>query len=260
MTARSCPARRRGCPNIAPRTWLLSRASAVSATSTASTSSSAAKRRSVFSPNWCTGAARLGPRCRRRCTSSCRASDPRRWSAPFAPRSTSATLGRRSSPGSSAAAAPPLACRRCPMDSPSIPRTIDHRRVAQAACIWPMPGALAATGGTGRGRAVVAPRLSGRRGRRGNRPPPETGCAAPCATPPFPFLKTSTISTSRLQSALRPALLGTYLGPDFVTEGRNLILMGKTGSGKTHLAIAIAYRAIQNGFDGAVHHRRRPDR
>jgi hypothetical protein len=44
-------------------------------------------------------------------------------------------------------------------------------------------------------------------------------------------------------------MLGSYLGPDFVTEGRNLILHGKTGRGKTHLAVAIAYRAIQNGFD-----------
>jgi len=64
----------------------------------------------------------------------------------------------------------------------------------------------------------------------------------------FPFLKTVDDFDFTLQSAIRPALLGTYLGADFVTEGRNLILMGKTGRGKTHLAIAIAYRAIQNGF------------
>ena len=44
-------------------------------------------------------------------------------------------------------------------------------------------------------------------------------------------------------------LLGSYLGPDFVTEGRSLILYGKTGRGKTHLAVAIGYRAIQNGFE-----------
>jgi len=64
----------------------------------------------------------------------------------------------------------------------------------------------------------------------------------------FPFLKTVDDFDFSLQSILRPTLLGSYLGPDFVTEGRNLILMGKTGRGKTHLAIAIAYRAIQNGF------------
>ena len=44
-------------------------------------------------------------------------------------------------------------------------------------------------------------------------------------------------------------LLGSYLAPDFVTDGRSLILHGKTGRGKTHLSVAIAYRAIQHGFD-----------
>src|SRR5262249_16485692 len=52
-----------------------------------------------------------------------------------------------------------------------------------------------------------------------------------------------------LQTTLRQSLLGSYLGPDFVTEGRSLILHGKTGRGKTHLAVAIGYRAIQNGFE-----------
>jgi DNA replication protein DnaC len=64
----------------------------------------------------------------------------------------------------------------------------------------------------------------------------------------FPFLKTVDDFDFTQQTAIRPALLGNYLGADFVTEGRNLILMGKTGRGKTHLAVAIAYRAIQNGF------------
>jgi DNA replication protein DnaC len=43
--------------------------------------------------------------------------------------------------------------------------------------------------------------------------------------------------------------LGSALSPDFVTDGRNLIFHGKPGCGKTHLAVAIGYRAIQNGFD-----------
>jgi DNA replication protein DnaC len=51
------------------------------------------------------------------------------------------------------------------------------------------------------------------------------------------------------QSTLRLSLLGSALSPDFVTEGRSLILSGKSGRGKTHLAVAIAYRAIQNGFE-----------
>src|SRR5437660_8130011 len=63
----------------------------------------------------------------------------------------------------------------------------------------------------------------------------------------FPFFKTIDEFDFSLQSTLRQSLLGSYLGPDFVTEGRSLILYGKAGRGKTHLAVAIGYRAIQNG-------------
>ncbi|MFZ6004665.1 MAG: IS21-like element helper ATPase IstB, partial [Actinomycetota bacterium] len=64
----------------------------------------------------------------------------------------------------------------------------------------------------------------------------------------FPFFKTIEDFDFTLQSSLRLSLLGSYLGPELVSEGRNLILQGRTGRGKTHLAVAIAYRAIQNGF------------
>lgn len=65
----------------------------------------------------------------------------------------------------------------------------------------------------------------------------------------FPFLKTIDDFNFTYQSTVRLSLLGSALAPDFVTEGRCLILGGKPGRGKTHLAVAIAYRAIQNGFD-----------
>ena len=65
----------------------------------------------------------------------------------------------------------------------------------------------------------------------------------------FPFLKTIDDFNFTHQSTVRLQLLGSALSPDFVTEGRCLILHGKTGRGKTHLAVSIAYRAIQNGFD-----------
>jgi DNA replication protein DnaC len=65
----------------------------------------------------------------------------------------------------------------------------------------------------------------------------------------FPYLKTIEDFDFSLQTSLRASLIGSYLGPDFVSEGRSLILHGKTGRGKTHLAVTIAYRAIQNGFD-----------
>jgi DNA replication protein DnaC len=65
----------------------------------------------------------------------------------------------------------------------------------------------------------------------------------------FPFLRTIEEFDFTFQTSVRLALLGTYLGPELVTEGRNLILAGRPGTGKTHLAVAIAYRAIQNGYD-----------
>jgi DNA replication protein DnaC len=65
----------------------------------------------------------------------------------------------------------------------------------------------------------------------------------------LPFIKTIEEFDFAFQSTLRRVQLGPYLGPEFVSEGRNLILSGKPGRGKTHLAVALAYRAIQNGFD-----------
>jgi len=65
----------------------------------------------------------------------------------------------------------------------------------------------------------------------------------------FPFLKTIDDFDFTFQTSLKQTMLGSYLSPEFVVQGRNLILLGRPGRGKTHLAIAIAYKAIQNGFD-----------
>src|SRR5881396_220135 len=65
----------------------------------------------------------------------------------------------------------------------------------------------------------------------------------------FPFLKTIDDFNFTYQSSLRLHMPGSALAPDFVSERRTLIFTGKPGRGKTHLAIAVAYRAIQNGFD-----------
>jgi DNA replication protein DnaC len=62
------------------------------------------------------------------------------------------------------------------------------------------------------------------------------------------------------QSTVKLSLLGSALSPDFVTDGRSLILHGKPGRGKTHVAIAIGYRAIQNGLRHALRHRSRAHR
>ena len=65
----------------------------------------------------------------------------------------------------------------------------------------------------------------------------------------FPFLRTVEEFDFTYQSTLRLTTIGSMLAPDFVTEGRSVILEGKPGRGKTHLTVAIAYRAMQNGFD-----------
>jgi DNA replication protein DnaC len=67
----------------------------------------------------------------------------------------------------------------------------------------------------------------------------------------FPFLRSIDDFNFTFQTSVRLQLLGSYLGPELVSEGRSLILCGPSGTGKTHLAVAIAYRAIQNGFDAA---------
>jgi DNA replication protein DnaC len=65
----------------------------------------------------------------------------------------------------------------------------------------------------------------------------------------FPFLKTIDEYDFTFQSAVRLSLLGSALSLEFVTGGHSLVVSGPSGTGKTHLAVAIAYRAIQNGFD-----------
>jgi len=65
----------------------------------------------------------------------------------------------------------------------------------------------------------------------------------------FPFFKTIDDFNFTYQSTVRLSLLGSALAADVVTEGRCLIVAGQPGRGKTHLAVAIAYRAIQHGFD-----------
>jgi DNA replication protein DnaC len=65
----------------------------------------------------------------------------------------------------------------------------------------------------------------------------------------FPFLRTIDDFNFTFQTTLRLQMLGSYLGAEFVTGGRNALLSGPSGTGKTHLAIALAYRAIQHGYE-----------
>jgi DNA replication protein DnaC len=65
----------------------------------------------------------------------------------------------------------------------------------------------------------------------------------------FPFLATMETFDFTFQTSVRQSLLGSFLGPELVSEGRCAVLLGPSGTGKTHLAVAIAYRAIQNGYE-----------
>jgi DNA replication protein DnaC len=64
----------------------------------------------------------------------------------------------------------------------------------------------------------------------------------------FPFVGTIEDFDFTFQTSVTRQFLGSFLGPELVTEARSLILSGPSGVGKTRLVIAIAYRAIQNGF------------
>jgi hypothetical protein len=78
----------------------------------------------------------------------------------------------------------------------------------------------------------------------------------------FPFFKTIDEFDFTLQSTLRESVIGSYLGLDFVTEGRSLILHGKTGRGR------LIWRWPSSGtapsrperLRGSLHHRGRTHR
>jgi DNA replication protein DnaC len=63
----------------------------------------------------------------------------------------------------------------------------------------------------------------------------------------FPFLKTIEEFDFGFQTSIDRKMLGPYLGPELVSGGRNLILWGPSGVGKTALGIALCYKAIQYG-------------
>ena len=77
----------------------------------------------------------------------------------------------------------------------------------------------------------------------------QTGIARRTRQAHFPFLKTIEEFDFTHQSTLRQLMLGSYLAPEFVASGQSLVLQGKPGRGKTHLAIAIAYKVILHGYD-----------
>src|SRR5207247_10741394 len=49
----------------------------------------------------------------------------------------------------------------------------------------------------------------------------------------FPFLRTIDDFNFAFQTALKLQMLGSYLGPELVSEGKNAIFSGPTGTGKS---------------------------
>jgi DNA replication protein DnaC len=65
----------------------------------------------------------------------------------------------------------------------------------------------------------------------------------------FPFIKTIEEFDFAFQRSIERRMLGAYLGPELVSEGRCAIFCGPPGTGKTALSVAISMKAIQNGYD-----------
>ena len=76
----------------------------------------------------------------------------------------------------------------------------------------------------------------------------EARIAQQLARAKFPFQATIETFDFTFRSDLKRQMLGRFLGPELVSDNRSLILEGPPGTGKTHLCIAMAYKAIQNGF------------
>lgn len=67
----------------------------------------------------------------------------------------------------------------------------------------------------------------------------------------FPFEKTINQFEFNFRPELKKRVFQTYLEPRFITEGKDLILIGPPGTGKTHLSVAIGLSQIKNDFEVA---------
>jgi DNA replication protein DnaC len=64
----------------------------------------------------------------------------------------------------------------------------------------------------------------------------------------FPFEKTLNQFEFNFRPELKKRVFQTYTEPRFITEGKDLILIGPPGTGKTHLSVGIGLAQIKNDF------------
>lgn len=66
----------------------------------------------------------------------------------------------------------------------------------------------------------------------------------------FPTRRTIEDFDFDFQPSVDPTLIGDLAGLDFVEAGAPILLLGKPGCGKSHLAIALGIRAVEAGYRG----------
>ncbi len=102
-------------------------------------------------------------------------------------------------------------------------------------------------GGGSQASRPIPPRVPGRPTGRGDRrhppAPPQPGCASPTSPPGEDF-------DLSFRPSIDPDLIADLASLGFVETGTPVLLLGRPGCGKSHLAIALGIRAVEAGYRG----------
>lgn len=81
----------------------------------------------------------------------------------------------------------------------------------------------------------------------------ERSCARRMKEARFPMMKTLDMFDPNRLPHLRPEQVTELATCDFIRQKFNVLAVGSTGGGKTHLALAVGIKAIQSGFSVRFH-------